>query len=49
MLKNIFALIGVFTVCKFGYDAYDKHLRKPVERIVTDALDDEAGRQPKQS
>lgn len=44
MVKNIFALIGVFVVCKTAYKLFDKHVRVPLERTVAEALADEAAR-----
>jgi hypothetical protein len=41
MFKNALALIGLFATCRFAYQQFDKHLRVPLERIITDAIDDE--------
>ena len=45
MIKNALALIGLVVVCQFSYRKFDKYLRAPIERMVTDAFDDEARRQ----
>lgn len=44
MVKNVFALIGVFVVCRYGYKLFDKHVRVPLERTVAEALADEEKR-----
>jgi hypothetical protein len=44
MLKNGLALIGLYALCRFSYQQFDKHLRVPLERVITDAIDDETKR-----
>jgi hypothetical protein len=43
-IRNALALIGLVVVCKKGYELFDKHLRVPLERAVTDAVADEQTR-----
>lgn len=44
IVRNVLALIGLVVVCKTAYKAYDKHVRVPLERVVTDAVSDEKAR-----
>lgn len=41
MIKNALALIGLVVVCRFSYRKFDRYLREPIERMVTDAIDSE--------
>lgn len=41
MIKNILALIGLYVVCKVAYEKYDQHVRKPVERLIVESIDEE--------
>lgn len=44
MIKNALALVGLVVVCRYSYRKFDQYLREPIERLVTNALDDETKR-----
>lgn len=49
MFKNIFAAIGVVTVAIHAVRGYNRYLARPIENIVTDAIQAESNRQAEQA
>lgn len=39
MIKNALAILGAIALAKYMLEVYDKHVKKPLERAVGDALD----------
>ncbi len=41
-VRNALALIGLVTVVNMSIKGYNLYIKKPLERAITEALDDEA-------
>lgn len=47
MYKNALALIGLVTVVNYGIKGFEKYLKEPLERKLTEVFDDESKRMAK--
>jgi len=41
-IRNALALVGLVTVVNLSIKGYNLYIKKPLERAITEALDDEA-------
>ncbi len=45
MMKDILALVGLFAISRMVYHQFDRHLRKPLERVIAEALEEEQAKE----